>query len=67
MKDYKLNLRNLRDSHTLGWSIGTPSRLRLTRKAAAFASSSPHFDFSIEEKAERGKWKYDDPKFDCAD
>ena len=27
----------------------------------------PLFDFSIEENAARRKWKYDDPKFDCAD
>jgi hypothetical protein len=27
-------------------AIGAPSKLRVTRKEAAFASSSPHFDLS---------------------
>ncbi len=27
----------------------------------------PHFDFIIEENTACRKWKYDDPKFDCAD
>jgi hypothetical protein len=44
-----------------------PSRLSLIRKATVLSRIFPHFDFIIEENAARRKWKYDDPKVDCAD
>ena len=47
--------------------IGAPSKLRFTRKADALGIMIPHFDFSNAEKDARRKWKYEDPKFDCAD
>jgi hypothetical protein len=47
--------------------IGTPSRLKLIRKAPALGRISPYFDFNIEENVARRKWKYDDPKFDSAE
>jgi hypothetical protein len=56
--------------------IGVPSRLRLIRKTVVLVRIFPHFDFRIEENtarfrveenAARRKWKYDDPKFDCAE
>ncbi len=55
-----------------GWvweleEIDTPSKFRFTLKADALARMLTHFDFSQQEKPERRKWKYDDPKFDCAD
>jgi hypothetical protein len=43
-----------------------PSKLRFTRKADVLAIILPHFDFSNPEKAAWRKWKYEDPKFDCA-
>ncbi len=56
------------DGWVCDWEvIGTPLRFRLIRKEVALARIFPDFDFSIEENAPRRKWKYDDPKFDCAD
>jgi hypothetical protein len=50
MKDYKLKLRNLLTSHTLGWVIGAPSRFRLIRKTSVLARIDETRDFIIEEK-----------------
>ncbi len=47
--------------------IDAPSRFRLIRKAAALARIFPTLDLSKEEKAARRRWKYEAPKFDCAD
>jgi hypothetical protein len=66
MKDYKLKLRNLLVSHTLGWVIGTPFRFRLIRKTVVLARIDETCDFSIEEKATRRKWKKG-PIFDYTD
>ncbi len=46
--------------------IGSPSRLRLIRKAEALAKIKLTCDLSIEEKAARRKWK-NPPLVDCAD
>ena len=66
MKDYKVKLRNLRSSHTLGdvEVIGALSTLRLIRKPAALAKIKLTCDLSIEEKAARRKWK-NPPLVDC--
>jgi hypothetical protein len=42
--------------------IGSPSMLRLTRKAAALARVLPTFAFSYEENAARRKWKTLSPR-----
>jgi hypothetical protein len=47
--------------------MGAPSKFRFTLKADVLVRMFPHFDFRKQEKAARRKWKYDDPKFDCAD
>jgi hypothetical protein len=44
--------------------IGTPSRLRVRRKAATLAIIKLTRDLSIEEKAARRKWK-NLPLVDC--
>ncbi len=45
--------------------IGTPSRLRLIRKAAALASRFPLFDLRFEKNAARRQWQ-NPPLVDCA-
>ena len=45
-------------------AIGSPSRLRFTRKTAALARMFPILDLSWEENAAR--WKWNSPLFDCA-
>ncbi len=47
-------------------AIGSPSKLRFTRKAEALPMIFPTLDLSKEEKSARRKWKYEAPKFDCA-
>jgi hypothetical protein len=39
----------------------------MPRKKGEVDGGSAAFDFSKQEKASWRKWKYDDPKFDCAD
>ena len=45
-------------------AIGSPSRLRFTRKTAALARMFPILDLSWEENTAR--WKWNSPLFDCA-
>jgi hypothetical protein len=53
MKDYKLKLRNLHDSHTLGWSlevIGDPSRFRVIPKPLIWQESKKHVNSASKRK-----------------
>ncbi len=59
MKDYKLKLRNLRDSHALGLDVmGDPSILNTIRKDVVLERDNPTLFFSCEEKVARRKWNW---------